>query len=385
MESTLRQTQHMQLMIQPLLLGVVIFACGSSAIAVGEKGAVVSTPQSSTAKAKSPVAKAPAPNAPKAPQPNSFTPSRLEGTSRAELLSDEPSILFALMASEISVDFDETTAKEAINYIGDVLGIQMMVRWQSEKNPTGMNPETPITMKFAHINALDALEQVLEELSSESACTWQLRKGFLEVGTKENLARPSARRTVIYPIKDLLYEVPYFDNAPNFNIDAALNQGSGGGGGAGGGGGGGGGFGGGGMGGGGGGSGGSGGGGGGGGSLFGNGGPSPERTTDGELARNLIELIKTTVEPDAWAADWAFIEYNKGCLIVRAPDFVHRELGGYPFMPTPHNPYQGGLGDRPTGRYVSMTAPMSFAHLRGFTPATVGGSAGGTGFGGGNP
>lgn len=325
-----------------------------------------------------------APPAPLSPQ-GAFTPSRIADQGQVELISDEPGILFALVATDLSVDFNETPAKDAIKFIGDSLGIQMVVRWQSERNPTGMDPEAPVTMKFGRINSLDALEQMLEQIGGETACTWQLRKGFLEVGTKDNLARPSARQTKIYPISDLLYETPYFNNAPDFNIDAALNQGSGGNGSGGGSGGGGGGFGGGGFGGGGSGGGGSGGGSGGGGSLFGNGGPSPARTSDETLAANLIELIKTTVEPDAWANDWAFIEYNKGCLIVRAPDFVHRALGGYPFMPRQVNPHQGGMGDRAGGRYVSLTAPMSFAQLRGFTPATVSGSAGGGGFGGTNP
>ncbi len=332
-------------------------------------------------------AKAPAPNPAPAPTP-ATAPRAVSGPGpNGELISNEPMILFALLNAEISVDFDETPAKEAVQYIQETLGIQMLARWRSDRNSTGMDPETPITMKFPRINALTALEGILEELSAEGECTWQLRSGFLEVGTKENLSRPAARRTKLYPINDLLYEVPYFNNAPNFNIDAALNQGGnfggGGGGGTGGGGGG--------MGGGGGGFGGGGGGsggGGGGGSLFGQAGASPERTERETMARNLIELIKLTVEPEAWAADWAFIDYTQDCLVVRAPDYVHRALGGYDFLPPPRNPYQGGLGGAGGGgRYVSMTVPMSFSQLRGFTPATVSGSAGGTGFGsgGGSP
>ncbi len=354
---------------------------------------IASASLAQSAPAKKPASPPPAPiptakvPAPKSPAPKSPAPAPQSGVSapeQGELLSDEGAILWALLNAEISIDFDETPAKEAIDYIQKAVGFQMMARWRSDKNLSGMDPETPITMKFPRVNALTALEGILEELSAEGECTWQLRRGFLEVGTKENLSRPAARRTKLYPIDDLLYETPYFNNAPNFNIDAALNQGSnsgggGGGGGAGGGGGmgGGGGFGGGG--------GGSGGGGGGGGSLFGPAGASPERTERETLARNLIELIKLTVEPEAWAADWAFIDYTQDCLVVRAPDYVHRALGGYSFLPPPRNPYQAGLGQGGGGRYVSMSVPMSFSQLRGFTPATVTGSAGGNGFGGGSP
>ncbi len=325
--------------------------------------------------AKSP---SPVPAPAKAPTQNPAQTSAPLDSPSVELLSDAPDILFALMHAEITVDFDETPAKDALAYIQQVLQVQMLVRWQSEKNPTGMDPEESVTLKLQRVAALTALEGVLEQLSTEDACTWQLRRGFLEVGTKANLARPGARETKLYPIKDLLYEVPYFDNAPNFNIDAAFNQG-GGGGNAGGGGGGGGMGGGGGFGGGGGGGGGGGSGGGGGGSLFGNAGASPERETDAAKSLRLIELIKTLVEPDAWINDWAFIDYTQGCLVVRAPDFVHRALGGYEFLPPPRMVNQSGAG-----RYVSMTVPMTFSQLRGFTPASVSGSAGGSGFGGGS-
>ena len=311
------------------------------------------TPATSAASSKAAPVQAPAP----APQ---ATP---------ELLTEDQDILFALLHTEISIDFDETPAKDALKYIQQVVGVQMVSRWLTEKNSTGMDPEELITIKLQRVCALDALETVLAQISTEQACTWQLRGGFLEVGTKDNLSRRGTRKIKLYPIKDLLYEVPYFDNAPNFNIDAAFNQGGGGGGGNGGGGGGGG-FSGGGV-------GGGGGGGGGGGSLFGNGGESPERATDAAKGKRLIELIKSLVEPEAWENDWASIDYTHECLVVRAPDYVHRALGGYSFLPPSRLEKQRGAG-----RYVSMTVPMTFSQLQGFSPASTSGSVGG-GAGGG--
>ncbi len=317
------------------------------------------TPATSAASSKAAPVQAPAPAPPATP----------------ELLTEDQDILFALLHTEVSIDFDETPAKDALNYIQQIVGVQMVARWLTEKNSTGMDPAELITVKLQRVCALDALETVLAELSTEHACTWQLRGGFLEVGTKDNLSRRGTRKIKLYPIKDLLYEVPYFDNAPDFNIDAAFNQGGGGGGNGGGGSGGG--FGGGGGG------GGSGGGGGGGGSLFGNGGESPERATDAAKGKRLIELIKSLVEPEAWENDWATIDYTHECLVVRAPDYVHRALGGYSFLAPSRLEKQRG-----TGRYVSMTVPMTFSQLQGFSPASTSGSVGGGaggGAGGGGP
>ena len=297
---------------------------------------------------------APAPISPKANAPKATAPKQSdESAPVSELLTEEPDMLFALMHTGISIDFDETPAKDAIEFIQRIAGVQILARWRTEKNPSGMDPEELITLKLPSICVLDALEAVLHELATESDCTWQLRRGFTEIGTKENLSRRGTRETKLYPIKDLLYEVPYFDNAPDFNIDAALNQGSGGGSGGGG-------------------------GGWGGGGLFGNGGDSPERATDAAKAARLIGLIKSIVEPEAWDNDWATIDYTHECLIVRAPDYVHRALGGYAFLPPSRLERQRG-----GGRYVSMTVPMTFSQLQGFAPATIGGSAGGNGIGGG--
>ncbi|MDZ4754640.1 MAG: hypothetical protein SGJ11_09100, partial [Phycisphaerae bacterium] len=93
----------------------------------------------------------------------------------------------------------------------------------------------------------------------------------------------------------------------------------------------------------------------------------------------LVNIILETVEPEAWTAnagDWASIRYYQGVLIVRAPDWIHRQLGGYPFAATA----------RPAAvesRYVTFTAPVSFVENVKFRDVTVTGAAGGSGFGGG--
>ncbi len=46
-----------------------------------------------------------------------------------ELLTEDQDILFALLHTEVSIDFDETPAKDAINYIQQIVGVQMVARW----------------------------------------------------------------------------------------------------------------------------------------------------------------------------------------------------------------------------------------------------------------
>ena len=142
------------------------------------------------------------------------------------------------------------------------------------------------------------------------------------------LARHSAQKTEVYDIENLIFEIPDFDNAPTLDLGGFGGGGGGlGGGGAGGGGGTGGGFGGG---------GGQGGGGQGGGGAGGGGSLSP--TDEAERIEELINLIVNYVEPDAWKRNggaWASIRAYRGTLVIRAPDFVQRQLDGYPFGPVP--------------------------------------------------
>jgi hypothetical protein len=282
-------------------------------------------------------------------------------------------LLRALISTGVSVRFSETPAKEAFAYLKQLTGADLVVRWSSDPGASdGFDPEAPITLEVNNGQALAVLERMIEQASTEPS-TWQLRDGYVEIGPKSRLSARNAQETRIYPIRDLLFEAPNFDNAPDFNLNQAMQAGGmggmgGGGGGFGGGGGGGGGFGGGGGGG-----FGGGGGGGGGGTPFGESGEAPERRSAQEKAEELIDLIKSLVEPDAWLDEsTASIRYYDGSIIVRAPDYIQRQIGGYGMLP-PAPPSADGRG----GRYVGVNMNIGFQQLKGFTPATVSGAAGG--------
>jgi hypothetical protein len=184
-------------------------------------------------------------------------------------------------------------------------------RYRDDRFAQGIDPGTPVTLDASDEPALTVIELLLDQCATDDPCTWQLRDGYVEVGTKDRLGAASARETRCYPLRDLLSEPLHFDNAPQLDIAAALSQaGSYGGGGTGGGG----------M------------GGGGGGLIFGQPDEPPDRAVEQELADQIILLITQSVEPEAWpdnGGEWASIHYFCGTLIIRAPDFVHRQIGGY--------------------------------------------------------
>ncbi len=292
--------------------------------------------------------------------------------------SSKSHLLSTLLYTDVSVQFNETPLRDVMKYLETVLGINLSPRYSDDRNANGegMDPDAPITLNVENMPALTVIEMVLSQLDtsdSAASATWQLRDGYVEIGTKDRLSAPGAREIRYYPIRDLLFEPPMFENAPELDLESALNQaqnsgsgsgGSGSGGGFGGGGGGGGG----------------GSGGGGGGAIFGEPGEDPERISEAERAQQIMDLITETVEPDAWdvaGGDTATIRYYQGTLIIRAPDFIQRQIGGYPFAVRPINV---SAIKTPGPRYVTFTVPISNVEIAGIRVGpTFTGAPGGSG------
>lgn len=234
--------------------------------------------------------------------------------------SSRLTMLQALLYTELTVDFDEAPAREVFDYFGTALGVNVVARYSDDAVGYGIDPQTPITLSADDEAAVQVLNLVLEQCAVVDPCTWQLRDGFLEVGTKERLSVPAARETRWYPIDQLVFEAPKFDDAISLRLEAAYPWYPGYNGGL---------FGG---------YGGFGGSGGYGGAIqytTGSGGSTPAKE---QRVQQLIDLIVDLVEPQAWTVnggDSASIFHRDGALIVRAPEFIQRQISGYPSVPPP--------------------------------------------------
>ena len=288
--------------------------------------------------------------------------SQPTATSQGEMLGQ-------LLYTDISVQFDDTAARDAIDFISNLLGVNIVGRYNDDRVGEGIDPETPINLDVQDKPALTVLEMVLEQCDDGfgGECTWQLRDGFVEVGTKDRL--DLSRDMRIYPVRELLFEPPMFTNAPSIDLNEALqggNQGGGGGGGFGGGGGGsGGGF-----------------GGGFGGDIFEENEEEIVRPTAEELAEELIEIITESVEPDRWEDNGglaATVRFYQGNLIINAPDYIHRQVGGYNFAVRTRR--QGNAATTIDRRYVSWTGVVQQAEILNIDTLEFGGAAGGGNFG----
>lgn len=251
------------------------------------------------------------------------------------------------MMRPVAVEFTETRLEDAMKYIGEITQADMEVLWQDERNSTGLNKETPITLKVERTTALALIEKVLESATDDATGaggnTWQLSSsGTLQVGPKERLNK--FKRIEIYNVQDLLLEVPNYTQAPEFDLQSVLQStGQGG---------------------------------------RGGGGQSPFRQTGGQQNQglgtrpyeqrldDLVSLLTQLVEPEQWVdngGDGASMRPFQGNLLVNAPDYVHRQLNGYSYWPSAATK----VATTKERRYVTIGLDTSIAKVVGWDNVPV--------------
>ena len=212
------------------------------------------------------------------------------------------------LAKRITVDLDEARMEDVVQYLSTVGSLEFEPMWEDDTGREGLDKDALVSMRASNLPILSILERILEKgTDGFSGNAWQLtREGIVQIGPKSRLNEFATLK--LYDIQDLLFRVNNYTTVPELDLDAAVQQSQGGGGG------------------------------GGGQSIF----TDDEeddanRPTTEEEAQQLIDLIVETVEPNEWednGGNGGSIRFWRGSLLVRAPDYMHRQLGGYDFWPS---------------------------------------------------
>jgi len=178
------------------------------------------------------------------------------------------------------------------------LGVLMQVYWENS-HYEGISRTAPIFLTLENKPAVVVLERIMEQLSEDEEIAWQIRDGVLEIGFKSRFSTKASLQLIQYPITDLLFTIRDFDEAPT--MGSGGNSGSGNGPTIG----------------------------------FGSAGSDPKKQSKDTKVNKIIQLITKFVEPEQWDINGGecSIDSFRDTLLINAPDYVHRQIGGYPYEP----------------------------------------------------
>jgi hypothetical protein len=198
--------------------------------------------------------------------------------------------------------FDGVALVDAIDFVRDITNANITVNWKALE-AAGVTRDTVINLKLRNVSLRKALTLMLAEASGGEGVTYTIDSGVIEITTTDLANQQTYTR--VYPVGDLLMDIPNFTDAPDFSLQSQSQSGGRGGGG-------------------------------GGQSLFGGagngGGQAGESTgsTRQERADELLNLIRETIYPDIWRENGgtASIRMYRDSLVVTAPRHVHEAIGG---------------------------------------------------------
>ena len=212
-----------------------------------------------------------------------------------------------LDATTMNVDIRDTPARLALEIWSQQTQIPLVVNWAALE-AAGFDLNQSLNLTVRRVPAEVALKLLINQMNAEAfeddRLLIETTEYFVRIMTRDEALRRSV--TKMYFIGDLLMDVPDFAG-PEFDINQALsntnsggsNQGGGGGQGQG---------------------------------LFDDDDDqddTPQLSAE-QKAEQIADLIRDTIEPEIWrenGGEYASIRYIRGMLVVRAPQFVHEQIG----------------------------------------------------------
>lgn len=206
-----------------------------------------------------------------------------------------------------SVNLDAIPGKLALEIWSNQTNVPIVINWASLE-AQGVDPNQPVTLTLGKVPAELVLNLIIQQLHPDPIDNDELlvdvQQWYVRVMTKEDALRRST--TKLYFIGDLLMDIPNF-KAPGFDLNQALSNTSTGG---------------------------------------SDGSKNNQETelfktddndnkeprlTKQQKAERIADMIRDTIEPDIWrenGGEYGAVRYYRGMLIVKAPEFVHEQIGG---------------------------------------------------------
>ncbi len=205
-------------------------------------------------------------------------------------------VLAALESQRIDTNFDNPLG-DVISFLETVTSQNFDVNWTSLEL-LSIDEQTPVQLRLNNVPIQTVLDRIVEKISDPlSPAGWAVQDGIVQIASDEALRRNTS--LVIYDIRDLLIEIPDYQDAPDIDLQNVLQNTGGGGGGQ---------------------------------------SPFDGDTNDDDEERDrqdridqIIDIIQSNVDFEGWqdnGGDTGFIQELSGSLIIRNTPKNHREITG---------------------------------------------------------
>lgn len=115
--------------------------------------------------------------------------------------------------------FDQTAFQDVIEYLRDTTGANIFVNWNALE-AAGVDRAAPITARLTNVTFRKVLDLVLRNADATGiGLDYTIDEGVITISTSEDLASNTQIQT--YDIRDLLVDIPAFDNAPEFELETS--------------------------------------------------------------------------------------------------------------------------------------------------------------------
>ncbi len=188
------------------------------------------------------------------------------------------------------IKFDGIGLAESIDFLRDLTGANIHVQWKALEE-VGVTRDAPVNVHFRSLTLGKALTLILSSASGKNELAFVSDGNVIEITTRALADKKLYTR--VYPVDDLLLQIPDFDDAPATGLANASSSGRA------------------------------------------NAPPSKRSNpnekslTRAERAEDLVTLIRETIRPDIWRENGgpASIRCFRGNLVITAPQSVHEAIG----------------------------------------------------------
>ncbi len=106
----------------------------------------------------------------------------------------------------IAVNFSNNTLEQVVQYMEQVTGVEFYPDWKA-LDLIGIRPDTEVELKLGQISADAALQRILEQVGDDlDRPEFAVEDGVVVISSDEALRKKTV--TIVYDIRDLLFEVP---------------------------------------------------------------------------------------------------------------------------------------------------------------------------------